>query len=377
MHATAYNPAFSAVATGGDGLKGKGFRTALVIGFFLLWRSGFEPVMAGTDPPESLKSFSQLTPIDPEKLHAGEILGEPGALMNFANGCWAETCFAVGAGPEEVARRLQEWDPSLQPTLKAIEFHRVSVPSKADDFENLGFKAGNRPLRWLLDKSLATTARKSELNLSYAEAQQLAESVKGKPPAAVVAGCWAKLLLERATTFQRDGFSGAAPYELSGQKIQPATHLQALMRERKGVAQEFAPLLLQTGILGDPGPVTLKAFHYWGIYEADYRGTLTLGVVYVLALGDRYQLLDAQYYVSGTYYTSVTLYEVWPSPIGEKPGSLVWRGDFFAAPNVAYMKGYERLAYGTLMLKELKKTIRCFRDDINRPLGANATVSGQ
>ena len=38
----------------------------------------------------------------------------------------------------------------------------------------------------------------------------------------------------------------------------------------------------------------------------------------------------------------------------------------------AYLKGFERLAYGAVVLKELKKTIRCFQDDIQQPRGDEA-----
>jgi len=354
-------------------LRAIGYRlpTVALIGFLFLGYSAFGSDVAKTDPLQSLKSFSELASIDLRKLHAGEIRGEPGSLMSFPNGFWAETCFAVPVAPEEAAERLQFWNPSLHPTLKAIEFHQVSEPCNAADFQRLSFKLDNRPLRRLLDKSLATTARKSELNLSRDEARQLGDCAKGKPTPQVMADCWANLLLQRATAFQQGGFARVAPYDLNGEKLSPAAFLDAMVRERPAVALEFAPLLRQSGVLGDPRQVTLKAFHYWGVYEANHHGTLTLGVVYLLPLGDRYQLLDAQYYVSGTYYTSVTLYQVWPSQIGEKPGALVWRGDFFAGPTLAYLKGFERLAYGTIMLQELKKTIRCFQDDINKPAGEN------
>jgi hypothetical protein len=82
-----------------------------------------------------------------------------------------------------------------------------------------------------------------------------------------------------------------------------------------------------------------------------------------LAVGDHHQLLDAQYYVSGTYYACVTLYEVWPIRDGGRSGSVVWRGDYFAAPSLAVTKGTERLAYGAIMLQELKKAVRCFQKD--------------
>jgi hypothetical protein len=103
------------------------------------------------------------------------------------------------------------------------------------------------------------------------------------------------------------------------------------------------------------------------LYEANRRATLTLGALYLLPLADRYQLLDAQYYVSGTYYTFVTLYEVWPIQAGGKLGALVWRGDFFSAPTLAYTRGVERLAYGAFMLQEPKKTIRSFQKDVLNP----------
>jgi hypothetical protein len=351
----------------------------LLVVFFFSRDSVRPAAVAQTDPLESLKTFSELAPIDLRKLNEGEIRGEPGSPMSFPNGFWSETCFTVPEAPEEVARRLQLWDPSLHPTLKAIAFHKVSEPCSAADFDDFSFIPGNRPMRWLLDKSMATTAQKSELHLSRAEAQQLGACVKGKPAPQTVAACWKEILLARATAFQRDGFPGLPPYDLCRDAVSPFDCLREMVRERPGVAIEFRSLLHQCGLLGGPQPraVAPKAFHYWGAYEANAHGTLTLGVVYLLPVGDRYQLLDAQYYVSGTYFTSVTLYEVWPNPVRGKAGALVWRGDFFAAPNLAYTKGIERLAYGAVVLQELKKNIRCFQEDIRRPAAGEAAKTAQ
>lgn len=319
---------------------------------------------AGTDPLESLKSFSEFPAVDLRRLHEGDILGEPGALMDFPQGISAQTCFTVPVTAEEAARRLQFWDPSTQRTLKAFEFRAVSDPPKPGDFESLRLESNRRPFRWLLDKTLATTDGKSELNLTRDEARQLADCAKGNPDPQAIGVCWAKLLHERATAFRRGGFAGVPPYEATGETVSPSAQLQAMLREQPPVAREFAPLLRQSGVLGDEGTATLKPFHYWSLYEANHHATFTLGVVYLLPLGDRYQLLDAQYYVSGTYYTFVTLYEVWPTGAGEKPGALVWRGDFIAAPTLAFTKGFDRLAYGAIMLQEVKKAIRAFQDDV-------------
>src|SRR2546421_12979061 len=105
--------------------------------------------------------------------------------------------------------------------------------------------------------------------------------------------------------------------------MSPAEQLRAMLREQAGVATEFAPLLQQSGILGEEPK--LDPFHYWGMYEANYHAALTLGAVYLLPRGDRYQLMDVQYYVSGVYYSFVTLYEVWPIEIDGKPGALICR----------------------------------------------------
>ena len=321
-------------------------------------------VFAATDPLATLKAFSDFPAVDVRRLHAGDILGEPGSLMSLPQGISAQTCFTVPVTAEEAARRLLVWDPSAHEALKALAFHAVNEPCQAADFQSLNLKSSRRSFLWLLDKTLATTAGQSELNLTRDEARQLADCAKGNPDPQAIGGCWAKLLQERATAFQRRGFAGVSPYEATGETVSPAAQLRAMLGEQPTVANEFAPLLQQCGVLGDVGIATLKPLHYWGLYEANHRATFVLGVVYLLPLGDHYQLLDAQYYVSGTYYTFVTLYEVWPTRVGEKPEALVWRGDFIAAPTLAFTKGFDRLAYGAIMVQEVKKAIRTFQDDV-------------
>lgn len=321
--------------------------------------------MAGADPLERLKTFTAFESIDVGKLQAGEILGEPGSPMKFANGISAETCFAVRVPAAEAARQLQVWDPSLRGTVKTLEFHPVKSPCTAADFQNLSLNPEYRPHRWLLDKTLDPLDRNSPLNLTREEARQLADCVKNQPGPQTSSACWAKILLARTRLFQGKGFAGIAPYEGAKQAVLPGDHIRTMLRERPSVASEFAPLLERCGLIGDKGTMSLEPFHYWALYEANRHATLALGAVFLLPIEDqRYQLLDVEYYVSANYYTWVTLYEVWPWPVqpGAKPGALVWRGDFFAAPNLAYTRGVERLAYGGFMLQELKKTIRSFQE---------------
>ena len=320
-------------------------------------------VWAGADPLGSLKGFSDFPSVNIQKLVKGEILSEPGALMDFKNGITVQTCYAVPGPAAETAKKLQLWDPSLHQTLKIFKFHTINEPAAPTDFQDMSLKPNQRPIRWLLDKTRETTPTQSDLNLSKEEARQLAACAKSNPDPQAVSACWAQLLHQRAAAFQRQGFNGVAPYEASGETMSPVDQLRAMLREQSAIAVEFAPLLRQSGVLGHQRTLD-PPFQYWGMYEADHRAVLNLGAIYLLPLGDRYQLMDAQYYVSGVYYSFVTLYEVWPIQLGGQPASLIWRGDFFAAPVLEFTNGFERLAYGAIMIQELKKAIRAFQDDV-------------
>ena len=134
------------------------------------------------------------------------------------------------------------------------------------------------------------------------------------------------------------------------------------------VTREFAPLLQRAGLVDGGGAMPpIRPTYYWRLFEADHHATLSLGAVYLLQVGDRYQLLDLEYYVSGTYYTSATLYEIWPISDGGRTGSLVWCNVLCSAPALRYAAGIERLASGIILTLEFKKLIRCFQDSFKTP----------
>lgn len=314
-------------------------------------------------PIESLKNFSDFQQLDLNRLAGGEIVSERGSLMDFPNGISAQTCFMVPLSAEETAKQLQLWDPSPHAELKVFAFHSLHSPCELADLQSLDFKTSQKPVHWLMDKTVASTPAKSDLNLSHEEAQTLAGCVQKRADPQKVSECWAKLLLGRALAFQQKGLDGTQPYEMTGGSVSPAAQLRTMLREQLGIAREFEPILRKIGIIGNDTVPSLTPFYYWTMFDADYHGTITLGAVYKLAVGDRFQLVDMEYYVNANYYTSATLFEVWPIKIGEKSGSLVWRGDYFAAPMLAFTKGTERIAYGALMLQDIKKEIHFFQDD--------------
>jgi len=322
------------------------------------------PVLA-SEPAGSLWRFSSFPEIDLKRLLEGDIISRRGPLMNFPNGISSQICYAVPTSPEETARRLQTFDSTRCPPLKIYVTHIMTKPCKLDDFRKLFLDPGKHPIRWLLGKTLATTSDKSDLNLTRLEARQLADCVRKDSSPGAVSSCWARVLFFRTTAFQSKGLNGILPYETGDVSINPVSMIRQMLQEDGRIVQEFHPILKKTGILDNRAGATPDATTYnWNLYEADHQGTISLGATFQLAIKDRYQVLDIDYYVSSKYYTSATLYEIWPIRVGNRTGSLVWRGDFFAAPVLQFTKGIERIAYGAVMIQEIKKGIRCFQESL-------------
>jgi len=324
----------------------------------------------GSNPLAGLKEFSDFPKIDVRRLLEGEILSQRGPLMKFPNGISSQLVFAVPTSPEETIKRLQTWDSKLCPSLKVYASQDLHLPSEPGDFARLYkyLDPGLRPVKWLLDQTMATSARKSALNLTQIEAAKLARCVGKDASAKTVGSCWGDILLARALDFQRKGFAGALPYEFDLASVTPAQHLRSMLEEQVGISREFAPLLQRVGLVGGgAGIVPLTPSYYWRMFQADHRATLSLGATYDLGVGDHYQRLEVEYYVSGTYYTSATLYEIWPVQEGGRTGSLVWCDVLCSAPELRFASGIERLASGVILVLEFKKMVRCFQDSFKTP----------
>jgi hypothetical protein len=332
---------------------------AVLVGGFVAAAS----VATASDPWDDVKSLSDFPATDLRHVLHGDILGACGSLVNFP-GFSAQTCFVTPEAAAETARRLQLWDPLPHETLKVFAYQTIRGPCEIADFQSLNLKSNQGAIRWLLDKTRATTADKSDLNLTRAEAQQLANRARNNPDPQDIGACWGELLHERAVAFQRVGFGGLPPYEANGETVSPGTELREMLRGQPTVALQFATLLRQSGLFGDGSAEPLTPTLYWTLFEANHRATLSLGAIYLSSDNDHYQLMDVQYYASSKYYAAATLCEIWPMRVGEKPGALVWRGDFVAAPTLRFAKGTDRMIYGTILLQEIKKVVRCFQDDL-------------
>lgn len=324
----------------------------------------------GSDPLAGLKQFSDFPKIDVKRLLDGEILSQRGPLMKFPNGISSQLVFAVPTSPAETVKRLQAWDSKRCPALKVYESHEIHDPCTPGDFSSpyLNLDPGLRPVKWFLDQTKATSGKESVLNLTQIEATGLAGCVAKDASPKSVAACWADVLFLRAASFQRDGFANTLSYDFDVESITPATHLRSMLQEQPGISREFAPILQRAGLLnGAAGIVPLRPSYFWRLFQADHHATISLGAAYDLAVGDRYQRLEVEYYVSGTYYTSATLYEIWPISEGGRTGSLVWCDVLCSAPTLRFATGIERLASGVILVLEFKKMVRCFQDSFKTP----------
>jgi hypothetical protein len=322
------------------------------------------------DPLAGLKLFGDFAKIDIKRLLEGQILSQRGPLMNFPNGISSQLCFAVPASPAETVKRLQTWDPTRCPSLKVYAAHDLNDPGELRQFNSLYayLDPGKVPLRWLWNQTVATTGDRSDLNLTRIEALELARCVGKEANAKTIGACWGNLLFTRASGFQRNGFNTSLPYEFDVEPVNPVSHLRSLLQEQSLITREFAPLLQRAGLVGGESAMSpIRPTYYWRLFEADHHATLSLGAFYLLQVGDRYQILDTEYYVSGTYYTSATLYEIWPISDGGRTGSLVWCNVLCSAPALRYAAGIERLASGIILTLEFKKLIRCFQDSFKTP----------
>jgi hypothetical protein len=109
-------------------------------------------------------------------------------------------------------------------------------------------------------------------------------------------------------------------------------------------------------------PPGVEIVPYWEV--ASVRGHTNLHNAFVVAQkgSGSWQVADCTYYVSDTYFLSLTLYEL--SAAAE--GTVVWQIDFAAAPFHSFTGGLDRVFAGKEMEKEAAETARLFRADVER-----------
>ena len=302
-----------------------------------------------------LAEFSVFGKVDPAALEKGEIKTAAGPPMSTERYLSVQACLIVPQPPSKVIENMRRFDPTQHRELKVFLHSDMPGSPSVANFSKLSNAPNNIAVQRLRN---ATQKMAPDLQLSRAEAQQFTSG--GQP-----FDIWAKILAGRAQSFAAGGLAAAAPYDHTGQPVQPGKELSGLVRQQTKVNRQFGGFLGNTGLIGGKG--SLKPELYWELLQVEDEGVLTLGASYSRATSSGgYQTADGLYYASGGYYVALTLYQLWPIDLGGRASTLVWRGDFTSAGSLGELHGIERLASESAMRKDVSKAVQIFKNENSR-----------
>jgi hypothetical protein len=330
----------------------------IVLLLFLLLKP---PPIAAADPIAELGSFSVFDKVDLKELSTSGVKTAHGPPLSNPRFLSVQSCYVAPGTPAKQIQALRQWDPTRHRELKIFLHSDLPASPSPTDFSKLKNAPDNGSVRALVN---ATLKLGSELQISRDEAKKFSggdEKSGGALPASV-ATFWAEVLSARARSFASGGTSAQPPYDHTSEAVRPGDELTGLLKQQEKIRRQFSGLLGETGIGRGAGSLTPEL--YWELLDVDDQGVLTLGAAYNrAAAGGTYQQADALYYASGGYYVALTLYQMWPVTVDEKPSTLVWRGDMISSASLASLHGVEKLASESAMMKDIAKATTAFRRD--------------
>jgi hypothetical protein len=327
--------------------------------------------LRAADAVSTLQGFSLFTKVDLPRLVGGEVLTERGPLTDFRRGISGQSCYVVRKPPAAVAAYIQTSSPSTTNAADSVYFHtKVAYPAKDSDLDGMSLEMPKSDVRRLVDRTLSVTSKSTDFCMGREEAARIEALVRegkarGAAPAQVARQAWAGLLLARIREFQEKGLANVSPYDMERTPVRPSDEMRSLLAEEPEVQAQFRGLLEETGILPSKEGARLKAVCYAELMNAQIVSTFDLGAVFVKPMANgEFQVLDAQYFSSNAYYVMLTLFHLWPVEGGS--ATLVWRGDFLSASLLDVTRGTARMAWGLVMMREIKQSIQNFQKGILR-----------
>ena len=340
---------------------------ALALGVFLALPAG----LAAGDALTQLSSFSLFSEVDLPKLLQGEVLTERGPITDFRRGISGQSCYVVRCAPAEVAAYIRTASPSITNRTDSIYFHaKIDDPARSDALAGIALDLPKSDVRRLVDRTMAVTAKSTDFCMSRtegarAEVQILDGKAKGMASDAIAKQVWTELLLGRLREFQEKGLGQVSPYDMERTPVSPSDEMRRLLEEEPEIQTQFQELLEETGLLPSKKETRRKSAGYAELMDAQIVATFDLGAVFEKPLPNgEFQVLDAQYYSSNAYYVMLTLFHLWPIQTEGGTATLVWRGDFLSAPLLDVTRGTARMAWGLVMMREIKQSIQNFQAKI-------------
>ncbi|HWM23209.1 MAG TPA: hypothetical protein VNP98_00165 [Chthoniobacterales bacterium] len=285
------------------------------------------------DAAAELASFSAFPKVDLAQLRgdAKPVRGGSGGSQRYLS---VQTVYVAPFPPAELLAKMRSWNPARHSELK-VYLHIDS----GTNFSALQNAPDNSAVRYLTN---ATAQRSSDLQLSAAEMKLL--------PGENFASVWTKILSGRA----QSGISSQPPYDNATPPVRPGEELNGLLGSQEKIRKQFSGLLSGG-----------KSGMYWELLSVDEQGVLTLGTFSSRSGGGgTVQTANTRYYASGGYYAGVTLHQLWPVQVEGRASTLVWRGDMISSGSIASLRGIERIAAESTMIKDISRVVSLFRRDI-------------
>lgn len=325
--------------------------------FFALVFLGTSVVNA--DPVSEMASFSVFNNIDLAQLAKTDVKTAHGAAMSSPRFLSVQSCYVVSRPPAQEIQMMRKWNPTSHRELKVLLHVDLPGSPGPENFSRLRNAPDSGAVRALVSK---TQKLASDLQINNEEAKKFtAGSGEAGAIPGSVASFWMNLLSARARAFASGGSAAQPSYDHIGQAVRPNEEFNGLLREQPRIKQQFSSFLAGTGIGHGGGG---KPEMYWELLDVDSEGVLSLGATYNRGAGaGGYQVADAFYYASGGYYVTLALYQMWPVTVDGKPSTLVWRGDFVSAAQLATLHGIERLGSESAMMKNISKAVTLYRRD--------------
>lgn len=337
--------------------------------------------LSAADPLATISTYSQMS-IDLELLASGSVQVGRGTPLRSALGLATQAAF-LSKHPVAFTRDfLVNWDPSIHPEMdiyQSFNFKNGEDPK----FDQFKFTRTDRPTKLLMEYTLKIRNHTDDLFLTAPEIESLKASMAALPqkeldnPAFRTAASqfWTNVLQTRFDLYKKGGLSALPINQLGGHDFSVAGEIRSMLKDAPAIRERFKDVLDETCLKTTPGEPAIPAIYYWQMFKADTIATVCLGGIYVAETPESVHILDMQFYVSNSYLTTITLFELFPIQIGGQDCTLIWRTDFVSAPEFASIRGVEQMAAGMIMSQSLKQAVQLFISDANKAGAAIAPAT--
>jgi len=337
----------------------------------LLVLSLHAPLLA--NPPwRDVFTFSELKSVSLEKLEKGEVIGVRIELDGSELSLGVESFYAVEIPPAEVLKKINTFsltDSEANQSLDVKLHVTHGSPAHSNHFSQFNLDPSAQGYTWFLEESAKSINGFTCFNLSKNETRELSKTYKTnklfpdspftKDQSEKIAQTWRDLLQQRALNFQKGGLMGSAPYEGSDGTFELGKEFVRALKSRPKLLQNFSAVL-DPVMAGRPVPNALAPTYYWEKSIIQGAPTISLSAIFSQPTQQGYRVAEITYYVTGNYYGGLILYELYPTKINGKNGTLIYRSDVVLSPSMTYIKGIERMAAGNILLLEIKNSALSF-----------------